>query len=105
MGPPGLDKQALAAQHEELRCLVLAPQTPLVQPRGLGPVLQQWLPAWLQVGARWTPQPLPQPCEDAPPPPVAGVPFLASHHPPRSRYAVSGERIVPRIGVYSSRTS
>lgn len=73
MSPPGLDRQALAARYEDLRRWVLAPDTALAQPRGLGLVLQQGLPAWLQVWARWAPPPLPQRREDAPPPPVASA--------------------------------
>ncbi len=73
MSPPGLDRQALAARYEDLRRWVLAPETAVAQPRGLGLVLQQGLPAWLQVWARWTPPPLPQRREDALPSPVASA--------------------------------
>jgi len=65
MSPPGLDRQALAARYEELRRWVLAPDTALAQPRGLALVLQQGLPAWLQVWPaglrRHYPQPAPHP--------------------------------------------
>lgn len=76
MSRPALDGQALAARYEDLRRWVLTPDSALAQPRGLGLVLQQGLPAWLQVWARWAPTPLPaasaapQRREDAPPPPV-----------------------------------
>jgi hypothetical protein len=82
MSPRGLHGQALTALYEDLRRWVLAPDTALAQPRGLGVVLQQGLPAWLQVWARWTPSPLRtagvalQCREDAPPPVPSAGPAL-----------------------------